>query len=343
MNLKLAALAALLSIAGGSNALAQGMAVDLANGTAQVAPEPPAEELSPVSGTKEEAVPKDAMAPAPEAEEADKKAEATDASAAKATTAPATEGTAAAEMAIVNNASVLNTMSPVSTAAPAPGGRGLKVTDILTQPANIRPLPEQYLVVKKNHNADEASSRLTAARIALSQGNYQAALQLFNDLYRENPRDIRPAMGRAVALQKLGQADEALMAYQAALSADPRNVEAITNMLGLIRGQDANMAVEKLGQLRDMYPANADITAQLGMVYGAAGDYENAIKYLNMADALKPGSAIVMYNKAVAYDRMGKTAEAAELYRKVVMMGGEGTLDQHVPLDAVRKRLAVLR
>lgn len=367
-------LAALLSVTGSLAAQAQAAATAQQQ---QMAPPPSAAALAPAPGMPGYAVPANSPAAAaaasaipvtgaPAAPSAAGSAPAaltntaaapaaattggaTPAAAAGAGTAPAAGAPAgaaptAAEMAIVQNATVLNSMAPVTPAGAAGGGgQGLKVTDILTQPAVIRPLPEKYLIVKKEKDANDADSRLTAARVALWQGHYQAALELFDDLYKKNPRDIRIAMGRAVALQKLGQTDQALSAYQEALSTDPKNVEALTNMLGLIKGQDTQTAVTKLLQLREMYPANADVTAQLGMVYGVAGDYENAVKYLDMAEALKPGRAIVLYNKAVAYDRMGRTFEAAELYRKIVRMASDGQLDQQFPVESVRKRLAVLR
>jgi tetratricopeptide (TPR) repeat protein len=246
----------------------------------------------------------------------------------------------AAELAIVQNTESLEALAP-----PVKGtkGTGLRVTDILSQPADIRPLPEKYLIVKKDRDADAADARLTAGRVALLRGHYQAALEIFDELYKKNPADMRVAMGRAVAFQRLGQADDALAAYQAALVNDPGNVEALTNMLGLIKTQDPNTALVQLQQLRNQYPANADVTAQLGMVYGVAGDYENALKYLDMADALKPGNSIVLYNKAVVYDRMGKSLEAADIYRQIILLAGDGSLDQGFPIEAVKKRLAVLR
>jgi tetratricopeptide (TPR) repeat protein len=149
-------------------------------------------------------------------------------------------------------------------------------------------------------------------------------------------------MGRAVALQKLGQDDAALAAYESVLNNDPKNLEALTNMLGLLKKKDPKLAIEKLGQLRETYPYNADITAQLGIAYGSAGQFEDALKYLDMAEALSPGSASVLYNRAVLYDRMGRAQQAGDLYRQIVRMAAEGNLDQTLPLEAIRRRLAVL-
>jgi len=256
-----------------------------------------------------------------------------------ATKAEAASQPSAAELAVVHNAGT----QPGAVPAPA-NANGGKVTDMLTSaPANVRPLPKQYLVVKKERNASDFDARLMAARSALAQGSYQSALELFDDLYKKSPTDMRVLMGRAVALQKVGQVDEAMSAYQGVLRKDPRNVEAMTNMLGMLKGKDAPSAIKKLQQLRDLYPANADVAAQLGMVYGVTGDYNNAIKYLDMADSLKPGSPNVLYNRAVAYDHMGNSSQAATLYRQILLLASDGDLDESFPLEVVRQRLATMR
>src|SRR3990170_3706765 len=60
-----------------------------------------------------------------------------------------------------------------SKKAPAQGGKeGKKATATLAQPANVRQLPEKYLVVKKEHDAGDLASRLTAARTALAQDRH---------------------------------------------------------------------------------------------------------------------------------------------------------------------------
>jgi Flp pilus assembly protein TadD len=258
-----------------------------------------------------------------------------------ATKAEAANQPSAAELAVVH-AGIQPGMAPAT--GPATGANGGKVADMLkSEPATVRPLPKQYLVVKKERNANDFDARLMAARSSLAQGSYQSALELFDDLYKKNPTDMRVLMGRAVALQKLGQVDEAMSAYQGALRKDPRNVEAMTNMLGMLKGKDAPTAIKKLQQLRELYPANADVAAQLGMIYGVTGDYNNAIKYLDMADSLKPGSPTVLYNRAVAYDHMGNTTQAATLYRQILLLASDGDLDQSFPLEVVRQRLANMR
>ena len=256
-----------------------------------------------------------------------------------------------AELAIVQNAAVLDSLSPPSSVDMRAFGvvsddaiyNELLATDILSQPADIRALPEKYLVVRKDHSASNASSRLTAARTALSYGRYSAALGLFEELYKKGSWNESVSMGRAVSLQKIGQIPLAVSAYKEIVEKNPKNVDALTNMLGLLNGQGPDEAIEKLLQLRDIFPFNSNVTAQLGVVYGVAGDYENALKYLEMADALKPGNPNILYNRAIVYDRMGRTIQAANIYRQILLLAGDGILNQNFPIETVRNRLSVIR
>ncbi|TAL35556.1 MAG: tetratricopeptide repeat protein [Alphaproteobacteria bacterium] len=260
-----------------------------------------------------------------------------------------------AEMAIVQNAAVLDQLSTQAAPgqpnrpfdpnqAPPDQSTALRTVDqLLEQPAIVRPLPLGWLTVRKEHESEDVDTRLTVARAALAQNNNKSALQLFNDLKKKYPKDKRILMGRAVTLQKLGQYDAALSAYEAVLNNDPKNLEALTNMLGLLKLKDPALALEKLEQLRDAYPYNGDITAQLGIAYAGAGRFEDGLRLLEMAEALNPGSAYVLYNKAVLYDKMGRSRQAGDLYRQIMRLAANGDLDQDLPLDAIQRRLAVLR
>jgi len=273
-----------------------------------------------------------AATPAPAAKTADdKKAADADKKTAEKKAAPSE-----AERAIVENAPVLEQLSQTPAAA-------AKAPDIQSQPAIVRALPKEYLIVKKNHNADDAEARLTSARQALAQNRNEAALEIFEEMHKAYPRDTRVMMGRAVALQRTGQTDAALAAYEDVLNAQPKNLEALTNMLGLLKNQNPSLALSKLKELREDYPANADINAQLGISYGVSGDYASALKYLDLSDALQPGRSYVTYNRAVVYDKMGNASEAVNLYRQILQMASEGGLDQPLPLESIRSRLAVLR
>lgn len=261
-----------------------------------------------------------------------------------ATTAPSN-----AEKAIVENAAVLNQLSvPAAATAADPAAAGRTVNEILgaaggAQEAIVRTMPDSYVVVRKETDGSALAARLKQARSALMNNNDMAAFQIFNEMYQDYPRDSRVAMGRALSMQKLGQYDLALGAYEEILEKDPKNLEALTNMLGILKQQNPSLALEKLGELREAYPFNADIAAQLGVAYASMQSYAEALKYFDIADALKPGSGYVMYNRAVALDRMGQEEKAAAVYRLIVRLAAEGALKEPVPVEVIRQRLSTMR
>jgi tetratricopeptide (TPR) repeat protein len=270
-------------------------------------------------------------------------APATTAPAVQATGTPAAEATNA-EKAIVENAAVLDQLSaPAAATAADPAAAGRTVTEILGQPAIVRPMPDSYVIVRKEKEGGALDSRLKTARSALIQNRDMAALQLFGELYQDYPRDTRVGMGRALAMQKLGQYDQALTAYEEVLGNDPKNLEALTNMLGILKRQNPALALEKLMELREAYPFNADIAAQLGVSYAGMQSYAEALKYFDVADALRPGNGYVLYNRAVLHDRMGNEEKAAALYRQIVRMASEGLIKEPIALDAIHRRLANMR
>lgn len=261
---------------------------------------------------------------------------------------PAPAAATNAEKAIVENAAMLDQLSaPAAATAADPAAAGRTVNEILgtggVQPAIVRPMPDSYVIVRKESNSDALGSRLKTARSALSQNRDGAALQLFNELAEDYPRDPRVSMGRALALQKMGHHEQALLVYEDVLGNDPRNLEALTNMLGILKMQNPALALEKLTELRDAYPYNADIAAQLGVSHAASQSYVEALKYFDIADSLRPGNAYVLFNRAVVYDRMGNEDKAAALYRQIIRLASEGMLKEPVPLDVIQRRLSTMR
>lgn len=258
---------------------------------------------------------------------------------------PAATGAApsAAEMAIVQNSAVLDQLSAPSSSPMPPAAASGSRTDIGADEAQILDLPEKYVVVKKDRSAEDLDSQLKSARTALAQNRNTAALELFTEIEKDHPEDVRVIMGKAVALQRLGQAEAAMAAYEQVLEKEPKNVEVLTNMLGLLKAQDPELALKNLSDLRETYPYNPEITAQLAVAYGQLGQYQEALKYLDIADTLQPGNAFVIYNRAVLFDKMGRSAEAISFYRQILKMYSDGDLEVALPIDSIKKRLATLR
>lgn len=250
-----------------------------------------------------------------------------------------------AEQAIVDTAPVMDSVAPASTP------RGSQITpgmldDVAAQMnagAPVRPLPSHYLVVKKEKDAEHVDARLKVARSMMSQKKYAAALEMFNTMLTDYPKDARLQMGRAVALQNIGHRNEAVTSYEQVLESDPRNLEALVNLLGLLRSEMPELAEEKLLQLRQTYPYDADILAQLAITKGQLKQYDDALMYIEMAESLQPSNLMLTYNKAILNDRMGRKDEAAQLYRYLLQRASDPAIVHSLPLDTIKKRLAHMR
>ncbi|OIN87413.1 MAG: hypothetical protein AUJ12_01360 [Alphaproteobacteria bacterium CG1_02_46_17] len=183
--------------------------------------------------------------------------------------------------------------------------------------------------------------RVVAASRALKLGRYDAAKNMYDELYTLNPRDPRVLMGRAILLQKIGEPDRAIAAYEEVLAVAPDNAEAIVNMAGLIRKVQPAMALSKLLDMRQKHPDNAAIAAQLGVAYADSGNLQDAYRYLDLATSMQPGNAQHYFNMAIIAERARDIPKAIGMYEKALEVdaihGGGATINRDVIYDRLTR------
>jgi tetratricopeptide (TPR) repeat protein len=187
-------------------------------------------------------------------------------------------------------------------------------------------------------------SKIVAAGRALALQRYDAAKEMYDDLYQINPRDSRVLMGRAVLFQKLGQTEDAIASYEEVLKYNPDNAEAVVNLAGLIRKQYPAVALNKLLELRQLYPDNAVVAAQLGVTYADSGNYPDAFHYLSMASSMETNNPQHLYNMAVVAERAGDSAKAIQNYEKALEVDAiSGSGGKTISRERIYDRLTRLR
>lgn len=191
--------------------------------------------------------------------------------------------------------------------------------------------------------SSEQESRIVAAGRAVRLGRYDAALEMYEDLYRLNPRDGRILMGRAVALQKLGRSAEAIKAYETLLDVDDNNPEALVNLTGLIRKEYPAVALEKLLDLKSRYPESSTIAGQLGVAYADAGNLEEAMRSLQGAARMEPKNPQHFFNMAVIAERMKDRSQAVALYEKALEVDAVYGSGRAIDRNRIYDRLARIR
>ncbi|MFA7275793.1 MAG: tetratricopeptide repeat protein [Pseudobdellovibrionaceae bacterium] len=234
----------------------------------------------------------------------------------------------------------------------APSGRilGDLPAPSLNLPKNAK---ESMIVVNSNGGKVTSSksavettdleSKIIAAGRALKLERYDAAKEMYDDLYRLNPKDGRILMGRAVLFQKIGNNDKAIATYEEILNVNPENTEAIVNLTGLIRKQYPAVALNKLLDLKQKFPENPAVLAQLGVAYADSQNYESAIDSLRQAVRFDPRNAKHYFNMAIVAERMNDRKAAINYYEKALEVDAIYGAGRSLSRDVIYDRLTRLR
>jgi Flp pilus assembly protein TadD len=144
---------------------------------------------------------------------------------------------------------------------------------------------------------------------------------MFDSQLKKNPSDPLALAGKAQALQRAGRVDEALRTYDRLLQLNPRDLEALTNSLGLVQQQNPQKALTKLQSLVQQYPDNAAVAGQLATTQARMMDTPNALRNFQKAMALDPTNPTYPFNMAVLYDRLGSSTKRAQPIARHWMCG----------------------
>jgi hypothetical protein len=214
---------------------------------------------------------------------------------------------------------------------------GPRKVDPVVEPA------QKFVVVEKNYDAEDPEALIVSANRALKLQRYEAAYDMFASLHEKNDRDPRILMGLAVSQQNTGRVDSAIMTYEKILDLNPDNYDAMVNMLGLIRKQYPSVALRRLINLHEKYPGHAGIAAQIGVTQAGLGQFEDAMRFLQIAASLEPNNAQHTFNMAIIADRQGNVSDAVRLYQQALEQDTVYGRGRTLPRDSIYDRLAVLR
>lgn len=212
-----------------------------------------------------------------------------------------------------------------------------QLKEVPAQEALVRPLPKKYLIMKQRSNTTEQR-----AKKAMRHKSPDTALGVLDKMASANPNDTELLMKRAIAAQRAGQKSTALSTYETILKKNPSDLQALTNMLGLLRREKPQLALSKLSELRELYPDNPGIAAQLAVSHGSVKNYSEALRFFDIAASLDVPNAYYPFSKGIILDRMGRGGEATTYYRKALQMYRQGHVGSQKISEAIlRKRLGM--
>lgn len=217
----------------------------------------------------------------------------------------------------------------------------------VTGPRKVDPLYEpgqRFVTVHRGASATSYESQYVAATRAIKLGRYAAGMEMFEKLYKQNHRDERVLMGLAVSQQGAGFIESAARTYEELLALDPDNADAAVNLMGIMKSQYPAVTLQNLMEMRGKFPTNPGIPAQIGLVNAEMQNYDDAIRYLEIAASMDPTNAGHIYNMAIVMDRKGNIREAIRFYQRALELDSAYADNASaLPRDQIYDRLSTLR
>ena len=153
---------------------------------------------------------------------------------------------------------------------------------------------------------------------ALSRGENQQALQLLAPLLDQQPRNYALLTLRGIALTGVGQPDEALKSFHAALAAKPDYLAALQGAAEIEFHRKDPQAQARLEKTIALQPDNATAHTMLGVLAFEQQDCPTAIRHFAKAAATKTENNLVLrqYGQCLFQTREAKSA--ADVFRRLL-------------------------
>jgi len=166
---------------------------------------------------------------------------------------------------------------------------------------------------------DNPDGRYQAGFLAWQDKDYKKAEQVFGDLYKSNPRDIRGLVGiveTMVSQQKMGDAIKQMQASQGK-EPDRRDLKlALANLY--VRDQRYDEAIRLFEALLQTDPKSTNILLELAETQRRKGDINLAIETFRRASQTAPSDTKPLLQLGLLMDGTGRREQAKPIYEQIL-------------------------
>lgn len=160
--------------------------------------------------------------------------------------------------------------------------------------------------------------------IALGQGRYGEAEEMFRKLYKEGSPDIQPLAGLVNTYEAEHMPDRALALSEEEAQRFPDSRAKAALLVATAEANGKNdVALSELLKMAAQYPTSADIQMRLGVLEMRNGKLPEALRTFERARQLAPDGKGVDAMIANVQEQVGKKPEAIANYRKAVAKSPE--------------------
>ena len=161
----------------------------------------------------------------------------------------------------------------------------------------------------------EQQQKLNDAELAKQQGNYSAALAMFQEILAENPTITTAYLGIGDIHIINKDYVKAEPAFERAAKLEPRNFDAqYGHGLALQMLNRFVEAVRAYHRALTIDPDNIKANLNIAVTYLQMNEPQTAVTFAEKAVSLEPGNGSARVNLGAAYEKIGKNKEAIEQY-----------------------------
>jgi tetratricopeptide (TPR) repeat protein len=177
---------------------------------------------------------------------------------------------------------------------------------------------EELAVINKI-SPENPDARYQIGYMAWQTGDYKQAEQVFNDLYKNNPKDIRGLVGVVETLVGQKKMAEAIQLIQKASEKEPERQDlrlALANLyVSDLRYDDALKIFNALLQLD---PKSSDLLVRVGETQRRKGDINTAIETFRRASQAAPTDTKPLLQLGLLMDGTGRREQAKPIYEQIL-------------------------
>jgi Flp pilus assembly protein TadD len=162
-------------------------------------------------------------------------------------------------------------------------------------------------------------ARYQVGFLALADKDYKKAEQIYGDLYRSNPKDVKGLAGETEAMAAQNRLGDAIKETQAAIDKDPQRQDLKLVLAKFyVRGERYNEAIGLYQTLLTQDPRSRELLWQLGETQRRKGDINAAIETFRRCSQSAPSDTTCLTQLGMIYEGTGKQEQAKPIWEQIL-------------------------
>ena len=166
---------------------------------------------------------------------------------------------------------------------------------------------------------DNPDGRYQAGFLAWQDKDYKKAEQVFGDLYKSNPRDVRGLVGMVETMVSQQRMPDAIKQMQASQGREPDRKDlklALANLY--VRDQRYDEAIQLFQTLLQSDPKSTNLLLELAETQRRKGDINLAIETFRRASQSAPSDTKPLLQLGLLMDGTGRREQAKPIYEQIL-------------------------